>query len=392
MKIKAVCDRTGLTDRAVRHYIEEELIHPAYTENYLGRRTFDFTEEDVTLLSEIATLRKFDFSVGEIRDMLRDSAAIRPTVEALRARKAAHIEGEKTLLRQLSEAEMDEVHTVSELVALLCRPAEAMPAPEETEKRGIWRTVGRCTVRLLQTLLVLLPPLIVVVSVADGLRLFAYPIISKKALLWSAVSLVPTVLFFLAHVLTREEKHRRTVRITALCLCVYSIPLSVIGGLGLISHSETRDMRHYRELDATCVVGRFSFYQQLFPSWAHYFEVDGNGGTVYLDAHYYYRYMRDWDYTYDIYAEWPLEQEAFEHEVARVTALYEGSEYRVIQKGSYTCLVRSGSPHVDPFSEMTDNYQYDIFAYDRDRLRVRYISCGSLENGVDQPHYLSLDW
>ena len=39
MKIKAVCEATGLTDRTVRYYIEEELISPVYTENYLGRKT-----------------------------------------------------------------------------------------------------------------------------------------------------------------------------------------------------------------------------------------------------------------------------------------------------------------------------------------------------------------
>ena len=36
MKIKEVCEKTGLTDRAVRFYIENELIHPDYTENYTG--------------------------------------------------------------------------------------------------------------------------------------------------------------------------------------------------------------------------------------------------------------------------------------------------------------------------------------------------------------------
>lgn len=46
MKIKQVCEATGLTDRAVRYYIEEGLIAPRYTENYLGRKAFDFSEDD----------------------------------------------------------------------------------------------------------------------------------------------------------------------------------------------------------------------------------------------------------------------------------------------------------------------------------------------------------
>ena len=50
MKIGAVCEQTGLTDRTVRYYTEEGLLNPGYTKNYLGRKTFDFTEEDVAML------------------------------------------------------------------------------------------------------------------------------------------------------------------------------------------------------------------------------------------------------------------------------------------------------------------------------------------------------
>ena len=51
MKIKAVCEQTGLTDRTIRYYIEEGLISPFYTENYLGRKNFDFSEADVAMLN-----------------------------------------------------------------------------------------------------------------------------------------------------------------------------------------------------------------------------------------------------------------------------------------------------------------------------------------------------
>ncbi len=54
MKIKAVCEAAGLTDRTVRFYIEEELISPVYTENYLGRKTFDFSELDIEKGSTVA--------------------------------------------------------------------------------------------------------------------------------------------------------------------------------------------------------------------------------------------------------------------------------------------------------------------------------------------------
>ena len=61
MKIKTVCEATGLSDRAIRYYIDEELIYPAYTENYLGRRSYDFSDADVRMLRCICMLRNVDF-------------------------------------------------------------------------------------------------------------------------------------------------------------------------------------------------------------------------------------------------------------------------------------------------------------------------------------------
>lgn len=68
MKIKEVCRETGLTDRAVRFYIEEGLITPAgYERN--GRTYYEYYDKDIEQLKAIATLRKAGFSIEEIRQM-----------------------------------------------------------------------------------------------------------------------------------------------------------------------------------------------------------------------------------------------------------------------------------------------------------------------------------
>lgn len=59
MKIKAVCEHTGLSDRAVRLYIDSGLLSPDKTENYAGRRSFDFSQEDLSQLNRIAALRVY---------------------------------------------------------------------------------------------------------------------------------------------------------------------------------------------------------------------------------------------------------------------------------------------------------------------------------------------
>lgn len=61
-----------------------------------------------------------------------------------------------------------------------------------------------------------------------------------------------------------------------------------------------------------------------------------------------------------------------------------------LKKGDYNCLILySGN---EPFNKATNNYDYIIFAHNVEKKTVRYIYCESLENGADQPYYLTLDW
>ncbi len=84
MKIGVVCEQTGLTDRTVRFYIEEGLLSPSFTKNYLGRKTFDFCDGDVQMLRHIAVLRKYGFGIPEIREIMEDPAKSVEIIEALR--------------------------------------------------------------------------------------------------------------------------------------------------------------------------------------------------------------------------------------------------------------------------------------------------------------------
>ena len=86
MKIKAVSELTGLTTRTIRVYIDEQLITPQFTENYLGRRSFDFSQEDIVSLQSITTLRKYGFSIDEIRNILLNSQNSIAIIESVKQR------------------------------------------------------------------------------------------------------------------------------------------------------------------------------------------------------------------------------------------------------------------------------------------------------------------
>jgi|GEM_PF-1698088 len=77
MKMKELSALTGISDRTIRYYIDDGLFIPEkYTENYEGRRSYEFTENDVIALSQIAVLRKYGFSINEIKALVKDEVNI----------------------------------------------------------------------------------------------------------------------------------------------------------------------------------------------------------------------------------------------------------------------------------------------------------------------------
>lgn len=396
MKIKAVCEMTGLTDRAVRYYIEEQLISPEYTENYLGRKSFEFTEDDVQQLQDISVLRKFGFSIAEIKEMYANPDLIFPIAKSLQQRKQTIIEEENNLLKALSQLDEDHCYSLSELAECLSAPVVNEPVPAEDSKLNILKIVLEHAKSLLLAIATWMPVGLFIAGVIRCLRANRYPVPNPRAIIFILIVLAPSLALVLLPKLKSQFSKHVIVKVILVVLCILSIPFSFLSGILISSRSETSDIRNYRVLDVNCFAHQSSFYQELFPARPHYFvneqQPDGSWETVYLDAHYFYRYMFFMDYTYDIYAEWPLDKETFHEEVSRVQDLYnrKAAGYTTMQKGNYTCLIKFYGDQ--PFTEVTNNYTYYIFAYDEENLTVRYILCDSLSNGVDQPYYLSLDW
>lgn len=69
MKAKEIAVQTGLKERTIRFYEEHDLIHPA-TERRNGRNYREYTQADADRLRLIATLRRSQFTLEEIRQLL----------------------------------------------------------------------------------------------------------------------------------------------------------------------------------------------------------------------------------------------------------------------------------------------------------------------------------
>ena len=115
MKMKEVCAATGLTERAVRFYVQEQLVNPQ-SQRRGGRTWLDFSEPDVERLRAIGILRKAGFTIDEIRSMGQDFPNNAPGAAfALRRRLQEAIDASERL-RRIDTAQADGLESYASLL------------------------------------------------------------------------------------------------------------------------------------------------------------------------------------------------------------------------------------------------------------------------------------
>lgn len=127
MKLKEVCESTGLSRKTVRLYEEKGLLVPQM-ERRNGRDYREYTQADVDALREIATLRRAWFTMDEIARMQQNPE----TIGEIFPQYLQWLEKQKTTLESLLKAAKDvdpsKIQSVSELSEKM-REAETMPLP-----------------------------------------------------------------------------------------------------------------------------------------------------------------------------------------------------------------------------------------------------------------------
>ncbi|MBE5785571.1 MAG: MerR family transcriptional regulator [Clostridiales bacterium] len=147
MKIGEVGTLTGLTERTIRFYMQKELISP-HTEWRGGREYTDFSEEDVSLLKAIATLRELSFSLEEIRTMEQTPDAIPSIVAARRdaAKEQLHLaENAHAVLLKLDGSGVRDISALAERAraAAAEKPHPIPPTrPREINESGMGDRCG----------------------------------------------------------------------------------------------------------------------------------------------------------------------------------------------------------------------------------------------------------
>lgn len=134
MKIKEVIEKTGLTDRAIRLYIDEGLALPSIAESYSGRKRVEFSDGDVERLKNVALLRKAGFSITEIKSMVDDSSTAENIVKNFIEQTENNIAHETEIVEKLKGISFDEDVTIETICNSLSETVEEKQVPKEDIK------------------------------------------------------------------------------------------------------------------------------------------------------------------------------------------------------------------------------------------------------------------
>ena len=168
MKIKEVCKRTGLSERAIRFYVEKGLLTPK-SQVINGRTTMEYGEADIEVLKDIATLRNAEFSIADILAMQSSDEGVCGIIQ----KHCVELEREQVLreelLQDLKEVAKRDTISWRKLSSILSQKKgdyqwQGMRIPEEEseafepEKKNFWdglKGIAKCGVLIFFIVLVI---------------------------------------------------------------------------------------------------------------------------------------------------------------------------------------------------------------------------------------------
>ena len=404
MKMKEVLAQTGLTDRAVRLYIDNGLIAPDIEENYSGRKNIEFSQTDIDRLKNIALLRKIGFSIPDIKEISKGGENTKSIIEAFIKQKQENIESDTLILEKLKSITFDSSITMENLCSQLSSAAENKQVPQEDLK-----LLGIEKRRREDYLAFALIGLISAVVIVGGSVLFRE--LCHKHLIydvdwfyimlfyyggWLFVVAFSLIMLFINKPKYVSKKKQKTRKHLSRLLLLLNI-LFAFWGLGgsfygmvfaIYSDEYTTDPNDYLVLDS-----EYEMYEDkimaVFPEQIPESEImyDKLFEKIYTPTTlYYFRQQTGYDIRFDIFAQWKLYGDEFEEEVFQ----NEKNAVEIIEKGDWTVCFYLGNE-----AELYKRENFIVaFAYNDAEDTVRYIaSFSDIGDGQwEEPYYFNLEW
>ncbi len=134
MKMKEICARSGLTERAVRLYCDRGLVHPEkHWER--GREYLEFSDHNLRELAVVSRLRHADFTLDEISLMLASPEQCGDVLAGWRGRiteQNQRLENAKDKLAEISAHDTINAEHIAELLGARVTAHGAAPYEGET--------------------------------------------------------------------------------------------------------------------------------------------------------------------------------------------------------------------------------------------------------------------
>ena len=409
MKIKEVIAKTGLTDRAIRLYIENGLVTPENQKSYTGRNNYNFTQADIECFEQIALLRKADFSLEQIKALKLGGESARVVLtDYLIVKKESVIKGQK-IVEALKDFPTEETVTMESICAKIKASLENTPLPDADRKATKGELLEKWLMRI---------PAIIFLAVWGLLGIDMF-IIYRKDFMFAHFYANPVNYIGTAYVLipiflaitvlwlyrkhrfhSKKRKKRRWIAgialAIALLVCIQPVGLASLFLIPPI-YSETDNPENYLRMGRYVKMYGNDIYK-LFPANIPRSAI-AEGSKWYppdkfLDTTKYYYYYQDAvDPSFQIYAEWVLPDNEFAEEINRIHNYYPEGAKQQVQWGDWVCL--SFTDDTLDFDEAKDkiDYYYLIFAYNEKMGTVRYIASYSMDCGRNEdPYFLKLQW
>ena len=427
MKIKDVIAETGLTDRAIRLYIENSLVSPSCIENYAGRKNIEFSEEDVEALKNVATLRKAGFSINEIKLMSSGQVPCRETLEGFIEKTSERIESDKAIIEKLEAVVSDENLSIELICESLNSAIEDNEIPESDIKLSLAEKIEKCFFSTLGItgLVYMFANILYIVLLCIFNFDYLYPTVKTVdwyffAKLFIVVFVVASCIYLLLYYRIRKifsKNKKRLVRhiLISVISILLSIPFffnSVYSIFSPNACSKTTSPKDYLIIDEFAkndsITDFFPTEIHSYASYSHYIpNLLLDLPDTYPDStKYYYKYYEGsfgGNEFLEIHAEWKLidkykEYSDFPEYYNKYKDKYLNMEFdhpvTVKTKGDWQCVYYDDSSE----DNWDKRYLYRIFAYNDKTETVRFIYTSRyIKDPVDSadtivPNYLDLDW
>lgn len=402
MKIKEVIEKTGLTDRAIRLYIDEGLAAPSIEESYSGRKSIEFSPADVERLNSVALLRKAGFSIADIKSMVDDKETAKEVVEKFIENTEQNIAHETEIVEKLKSISFDEDVTIETICNSLSETVEEKEVPKEDLK---YKETKR-TAKQISGFFIIASILAFIFSITyfnscykhlffeEGF--FWLFLISFSG--WIIILLCAIAVFIIYAVKAKNKKAKKlqdklsnAAALIIWCLFVPSILFSVVGSvmiMPLAIHSQTDNPKDYLVFDEVVEAFCVEEASALFPAEIPVFSDNERP----MDISYFYSYTEyPLGFYFDIMAEWSLSKKNYEEAKNNAPLSIGEKEAVSVKKGDWVCIYYADSNETHLPEQ--GGYYFVNFAYNDELQKVRYIiSFDDFTYPEDAEIYNSINW